>query len=57
MYKATVRALVRHTIGRLNEGDPGLLLRLAAPDASCRSPATTPGHACSGRWSRAGTAT
>lgn len=33
MYKATVRALVRHTLRRLNAGDPSLVLRLAAPDA------------------------
>ena len=33
MYKATVRALVRHGIGRLNAGDPEFVLRLAAPDA------------------------
>ena len=33
MYKATVRALVRRGIGRLNAGDPELLLRLAAPEA------------------------
>ncbi|CAN5670476.1 hypothetical protein BH10ACT3_BH10ACT3_05070 [soil metagenome] len=33
MYKATVRALVRHGIRKLNAGDPEFLLRLAAPDA------------------------
>lgn len=33
MYKAAVRALVRRAIADLNAGDPGLLLRLAAPDA------------------------
>jgi ketosteroid isomerase-like protein len=32
MYKATVRALVRHGIRRLNDGDPTFLLRLAAPE-------------------------
>jgi ketosteroid isomerase-like protein len=32
VYKAMVRALVRHGIGRLNDGDPTFLLRLAAPD-------------------------
>lgn len=38
MYKATVRALVRHGIGRLNEGDPSFLLRLAHPDAEIAFP-------------------
>lgn len=33
MYKATVRALVRHALARLNAGDPSLVLRLAAADA------------------------
>jgi len=33
MYKATVRALIRHGVRRLNEGDPSFLLRLARPDA------------------------
>lgn len=33
MYKAAVRALVRHGIGRLNAGDPEFVLRLAAADA------------------------
>lgn len=32
MYKATVRALLRHSIGRLNQGDYSLMLRLAHPD-------------------------
>ncbi|MEL6981215.1 MAG: nuclear transport factor 2 family protein [Actinomycetota bacterium] len=32
MYKATVRALLRHSIGRLNQGDYQLLLKLAHPD-------------------------
>ena len=31
MYKASVRALVRHGIRRLNEGDPEFLLRLTGP--------------------------
>jgi len=31
MYKAAVRALVRHGIRRLNEGDPEFLLRLCGP--------------------------
>ncbi len=38
MYKATVRALVRHGIRRLNEGDPSFLLSLAAPDAELAFP-------------------
>ncbi len=33
MYKTVVRALVRSSIGRLNRGQPELLLKLAAPDA------------------------
>lgn len=38
MYKTTVRALVRKGIRRLNDGDPELLLRMAAPDATLRFP-------------------
>ena len=38
MYKAAVRALVRHGIGRLNDGDPEFLLRLATPDAEIAFP-------------------
>jgi ketosteroid isomerase-like protein len=38
MYKAAVRALVRRSIGRLNHGDPGPLLRLATPDAELAFP-------------------
>src|SRR3954452_5748028 len=33
MYKATVRALVRHGIDKLNHGDPEFLLGLASPQA------------------------
>jgi ketosteroid isomerase-like protein len=33
MYKTLVRALVRHGFARINAGDPGFLLRMAAPDA------------------------
>jgi len=32
MYKAAVRALMRYSIRRLNDGDYSLMLRLAAPD-------------------------
>ncbi len=32
MYKASIRALVRYGIARLNRGDFGLLFRLAHPD-------------------------
>jgi ketosteroid isomerase-like protein len=32
MYKAAVRALVRHGLKELNRGDPTFLLRLASPD-------------------------
>jgi len=38
MYKATVRALVRRGIRKLNEGDPSFLLGLAAPDAELAFP-------------------
>ena len=34
MYKTVVRALVRHSLRRLNAGDARLLLRLARPDAA-----------------------
>ena len=33
MYKASVRAMVRHGLAKLNEGDPTFLLKLAAPQA------------------------
>jgi ketosteroid isomerase-like protein len=33
MYKATVRAIVRHGITRMNAGDPEFILRLARDDA------------------------
>lgn len=33
MYKATVRALMRHSVAKLNAGDATLFLRLARPDA------------------------
>ncbi len=32
MYKAAVRALMRYSIRRLNDGDYSLMLRMAAPD-------------------------
>jgi ketosteroid isomerase-like protein len=38
MYKAAVRALVRHRIRKLNQGEPELLLRMAAPDAELAFP-------------------
>ena len=38
MYKASIRALVRHGIARLNQGDATLLLRLASPDAELTFP-------------------
>jgi ketosteroid isomerase-like protein len=38
MYKAAVRALIRHGLARLNAGDPSFLLRLAAPDAELAFP-------------------
>lgn len=33
MYKATLRAAIRFAIGKLNDGDATLLLKLARPDA------------------------
>lgn len=38
MYKTAVRALVRYSIARLNDGDPGLLLRLASPEVQLAFP-------------------
>lgn len=38
MYKATVRALLRRGIARLNEGDPEMLLRMAVPDCELAFP-------------------
>ena len=32
MYKATIRALLRHSVKRLNAGDFALMLRMASPD-------------------------
>jgi ketosteroid isomerase-like protein len=32
MYKAAVRALIRYSIKKLNQGDYSLLLRMASPD-------------------------
>lgn len=32
MYKATVRALLRHSVKRLNAGDYSLMLKMASPD-------------------------
>lgn len=38
MYKTAVRALVRHGIKRLNDGDPEFILWLAAPGAAIAFP-------------------
>ena len=38
MYKTAVRALVRHGMARMNQGDPTFLLKLAAPDAAIAFP-------------------
>ena len=38
MYKWAIRTLVRHGIGRLNDGDPSFLLRLAHPDVEFTFP-------------------
>ncbi len=32
MYKASIRALLRHSINKLNNGDYSLMLKLASPD-------------------------
>jgi ketosteroid isomerase-like protein len=32
MYKASIRALLRHSIAELNHGDSSLLLKMASPD-------------------------
>jgi len=32
MYKAAIRALMRHSVKRLNAGDASMLLKLASPD-------------------------
>ena len=32
MYKATIRALLRHSVKRLNAGDFSLMLKMASPD-------------------------
>lgn len=38
MYKAAIRALIRHGISRLNDGDPAFLLKMAHPDAALAFP-------------------
>ena len=38
MYKASIRALLRHSVKRLNRGDPSVLLKLAAPDMQLAFP-------------------
>ena len=38
MYKATVRALLRRGIARLNQGDPEMLLGMAVPDCELAFP-------------------
>lgn len=38
MYKASIRALLRHSIRKLNAGDPNMLLKLAAPEAEIAYP-------------------
>ena len=32
MYKASIRALMRHSVARLNDGDYSLMLKMASPD-------------------------
>ena len=38
MYKTIVRAIVRHSVAKLNQGDPSLLLKMAAPTAELAFP-------------------
>jgi ketosteroid isomerase-like protein len=38
MYKAATRAILRHSVKKLNAGDPSLLLKLAAPDMQLAFP-------------------
>jgi ketosteroid isomerase-like protein len=45
VYAAVVRRMVRRSIARLNEGDPGALLAMASPDVVLRFPGDN-------RWAR-----
>ncbi len=38
MYKATLRAAIRYSVGKLNSGDASLFLKLARPDAAIAFP-------------------
>jgi ketosteroid isomerase-like protein len=38
MFRMTARALVRHGMARLNQGDPTFFLRMAAPEVTLRFP-------------------
>ena len=38
MYKATIRALLRHSIKRLNAGDYSMMLKMASPDFALAFP-------------------
>ena len=38
MYKASVRAILRHSVKKLNAGNPSLLLKLVAPDVQLSFP-------------------
>jgi ketosteroid isomerase-like protein len=38
MYKAIVRAIVRHSITKLNQGDPTMLLKMATPSVELAFP-------------------
>lgn len=38
MYKASIRALLRHSIKRLNHGDYALMLKMASPDLQLAFP-------------------
>lgn len=38
MYKATVRALMRHSIKQLNSGDYSMMLKMASPDFTLAFP-------------------
>jgi hypothetical protein len=57
MYKATIRALLRHSVKKLNAGDYSMLLKMASPSSSLPSPATIRGPPRSDRYTEAGSRT
>ena len=38
MYKATIRAVLRHSIAKLNAGDPSMLFKMASPTVELAFP-------------------